>query len=78
MQMSAMKSAEKAKEDPSAYFDFSEKILNENLISLDLIHIASETHITKREELEYLDSESLIALICGIVVGGEKLGKKIV
>lgn len=76
LQMLAMKASEKAKEDPSAYFEFSEKLLNENLVTLDLVHVPSETKIEKREDLEYVESESLIAMICSIVVGGEKLGKK--
>jgi len=77
LQMEASKVAGVAKEDASGYFAFSEKVLNEYLVAIDLVHVPSGMVINNRDDLEYFELESLIAMICGIVVGGEKLGKQI-
>lgn len=77
LQLDAMKAAEKAKENPRIYIDFSEKILEEYLVAINAMHDESGISIGSRDALEYIAAESLIAEIVGTVVGGQRLGKPI-
>jgi hypothetical protein len=76
LQLAAMQMTADGKTDPEKYIGFSEKILNEHLISLDVVHVPSGETIKSREDLEYIEAEGLVSAICALVVGGKKLGKK--
>jgi hypothetical protein len=75
LQMAAMNVGKLVKEDTTKYFEFSEKLLNDHLVSIDVDHIPSGTKINERDQLEYMETENLISLICSAVIGGQKLGK---
>jgi hypothetical protein len=76
LQMEAMNVGKEAKENSAKYISFSEKLLNDHLVSIDVIHVPSGTKIASREDLEYIESETLISQICGAVIGGQRLGKQ--
>ena len=75
LQIEAMNVGKLAKDDPTGYFKFSEELLNGHLVSIDVDHIPSGTKINERSQLEYVEAETLISLICAAVIGGQKLGK---
>lgn len=76
IQLEAMEITKNGETDPEKYIIFSEKLLDQHLVSIDVKHVPSGEHIGSREDLEYTESEALVSAICSIVIGGKKLGKK--
>jgi hypothetical protein len=77
LQYQAKIAGETVQENPTAYYEFSEKILDNYFVSVDVVKTECCTVLKSREDMEYMEVEWLISLICQIVVGGERMGKKI-
>ncbi len=75
LQLEAMKAGEQAKDDPSVYFKFSERLLDEYVVAIDAVHIESGEAVKSRDDLFYIQAEKLISELCQVIVGGQKLGK---
>lgn len=78
IQIEAMRVGSKITEHPELYYEFSERMLDLYLKDISVTHIESGTVISTRNELEYIQAESLITAICGSICSGKTLGKQIV
>jgi hypothetical protein len=76
IQAQGQKFVDKKDFDVKEYMKFTDDILNENLISIDITHTPSGVVMKSKEELEvYSEGEMLIAHIVAVISNGIKLGK---
>lgn len=76
LQLKGQKIAETVANDSTEYMAFTEEILDKHLISIDVEHLPSGEKIESREDLRYIEAETLIAHLSRAICGGRLLGKK--